>query len=110
LIDVLEDKKLKPVQRAWVFALLYSITGENNPLGEDEIEQMFAAMDGPLGQCEVLSAGWSVLDGRGQGGFSPDQKHSFGGKINLEKQVKLTNQWIAWKKNIDVVEVRGRRE
>jgi hypothetical protein len=110
LIGVLEDKKLKPVQRAWVVALLYSITGENNPFGEGEDDlygQMLADMDGgPLGPCEVFTAGWSVLDAKGQGGYSPDQKRSVSGKINAEQQAKLTQQWIAWKKNIDVVETR----
>jgi hypothetical protein len=107
LIDVLEDKRLKPVQRAWAFALLYSITRENKPVGEDEIAQMLAPRDSPLGPCEVFTAGWSVLDGNGQGGFSPDQTHSFGGEISLAEQAKFTKQWIDWKRNIDVLESRA---
>lgn len=104
LIALLEEKTTKPVERAWAIALLYSITGENDPLGENEIGRSAAMIGSALGPCEVKKRGWAVLDGKGVGGLSPAQTASYTGKILEQEQAELSKQWTSWKKNIDVLD------
>jgi hypothetical protein len=104
LINLLDDRMLKPSQRAWAFAILFSITGDNDPLGNGQFTTASAAVDGPLGAYEVFSPAWSVLDGKGIGGAGLSRNESFlEGRINSEKQEQLTKQWLNWRKYIDVI-------
>jgi tetratricopeptide (TPR) repeat protein len=54
LLDELEDRKLTPQRRAWVLAVLYSITSWNDPF----------PMSGALGTCDVRGRGWAVSGGK----------------------------------------------
>jgi internalin A len=77
LIDAALEPSLKPVQRAWVLAMLFAITGHNDPRGT----LLFGGNE-ILGPVEYM--------GEGEGSSS-------GGKIDLEKQRAFAETWRVWK-------------
>ncbi|MGL6072850.1 MAG: hypothetical protein ACRC8S_01685 [Fimbriiglobus sp.] len=100
LLDALEDKTASEVRRAWLFAMLHSITGWNNPLYKSV-----------LAGYRYQSRGWSVVGGRGgniypMGLGSGHSESSTGGKIDKAAQEKFAREWLAFR---DYFVVRERR-
>ncbi len=103
LLDGLADEKLTPKKRAWVLALLFSITGRNDPRGAE----------GVLGSYSDREAGWQVWGGVGgkaeAGGFGGSEDGHvwdlFGRGIDAKKQRIFAERWRAFK---DFIVVRER--
>jgi len=73
-----------------------------------DLSRILGGTSGLLGQYEVITRRWSALsrrsDGKREGGFAPSQKHLGPERVNVENQRKFAEQWIAWKKNLRVIE------
>jgi hypothetical protein len=100
LIDSLGDKSLSNRKRGWIFALLFSATGENDPRNADVV----AGYD-------EQEAGWQLWGGRPgegpSGGLgSSSEGHVFGGGIDRRSQDKLIQAWGDWFKTSVVVKQR----
>jgi hypothetical protein len=99
LLDALDDEKTTDQRRAWVFAVLFSITGWNDPRHEH----------GVLAAYESRSGGWVVSGGRdaktdamglGLGGRSSMS----GGKFKAAAQEAFAKEWKAVREFIVVRE------
>ncbi|MGO9114239.1 MAG: hypothetical protein ACLP9L_33915 [Thermoguttaceae bacterium] len=100
LIESLKDESLSDNKRAWIFSLLFSITGENDP-------RDFSA----VGAYEYLNTGWSIwggFSGEGQSGgmAMPQEGFSSDREIDRTAQDKLIGEWKRWLKRVDVREIR----
>ena len=86
LLDELEDAKLEPARRAWVLALLFTITGRNDPRS-GEI----------LGSYRDRQTWWQVWGGRDgrmdAGGSGGRDEIKVEGKIDLAKQRQFAESW-----------------
>jgi hypothetical protein len=96
LVDSLADKSLSDKKRAWILALLFSATGENDP-------RDFSA----LGEYDYQEAGWQISGNKSgemaSGGLGISGIGSFsGGKIDHEAQDRLIGVWESWLKKVDV--------
>ena len=96
LLDVLDDDKLTDQRRAWVFAVLFSITGWNDPRDES----------GVLAAYESRGGGWAVTGGRngkvyamGLGGGGSSMS---GGKFDAKTQREFAKKWQAVREYIVV--------
>ena len=109
MIDAAVNERVHPIQRAWLLALLGSVTRANDP--RDEL--------GVLGKCETRSVGWSVWGGTpGQmsgglgwgGSLKLNDVHSE--PIDPKRQLALAQKWQAWLEKeyvkVNVVEGEGR--
>lgn len=90
LLDALDDDKVTPQRRAWGFAVLYSITGWNDPRD----------INGALAAYESRGSGWVVSGGRNGKAFVMGlglggQSSSSGGKLDGAAQKALTREWKA---------------
>jgi tetratricopeptide (TPR) repeat protein len=105
LIESLRVGKLTSQRKAQVFALLFSITGENDPRGD------VFSRSSALGTFEELQAGWAVFgsrDGQGRSGgiqlaSGPSKRE---GKLSEREQQALTQRWLEWMKYLEVVPAR----
>jgi tetratricopeptide (TPR) repeat protein len=97
LLDELARDKLEPERRAWVLALLFGITGQNDP-----------RRDGVLGNYRDRESGWQVWGGRnGQqnaGGTGWRDDGNFEGAINVPAQRAFAAQWTRFREFIIVRE------
>ena len=91
MIDAAMDETTSPVQRAWLLALLASITGAHDPRDES----------GLLGSYECNETGWNVWGGTpGQmsGGIGFGGTCSVSGSpIEPDRQLEFANRWRGWK-------------
>jgi tetratricopeptide (TPR) repeat protein len=96
LLEELERKELGEKRRARVLALLFSITGRNDPRGdcrffpdESKVLGSYTAQDGPwtvsADPGKIAGAGWS-------------DPYSVKGTIDPEQQKEFARRWLAWKK------------
>ncbi|MHC4405547.1 MAG: hypothetical protein ACYTG0_38365 [Planctomycetota bacterium] len=109
MIDVLGDEQLHSDKRAWILALLYSITGVNDPRSD----YMVAWTDAPAGvllSYEYKSArGWSVVHSE-ESGEPASFSMGFGGggradsSVNLENQLRFAKRWTKCR---NYLQVRG---
>lgn len=96
LVEALQDDTVSADKRAWLFSLLYSVTGMHDPRNG-------SAMAG----YEYVTGSWQVWGGRpGEGqsggiGFGGEGSSS-GGEISLKAQKKLTKQWADWLQTVEV--------
>lgn len=100
LLESATDNKLTPARRAWVLALLFSITGYNDP--------RFAT--GVVGSYSDRGGSWQIwggLDGKmTSGGFGySGSGFCWGGEIDVAKQQEFAKKWQAFK---DYIVVRER--
>jgi tetratricopeptide (TPR) repeat protein len=98
LLDELDNAKLSPGRRAWILALLYSITTWNDP-----------RQDGVLGNHRGWDAGWSIVSG-GNGKMSAFSAGWSGpydsmGTIDETKQRTFAQRWREFR-NYIVVQVK----
>ncbi len=115
LIEALGDKTLSDNKRACLLALLFSVTGRNDPRGTDLWDILG---DNALGSHDYIDSGWQVWGGFSteslSGGFTPPSKGSASGrKIDRSAQDKLLAAWQEWLKGVEVREVQspsGRQE
>ena len=96
LVQSLEDKSLSDKKRAWILALLFSATGENDPCDSSA-----------LGDYDYQEAGWQVLGNRSGEGASggmamPKEGSSSNGRIDHEYQDRLIAKWEDWIKRVEV--------
>ncbi|KPK49483.1 MAG: hypothetical protein AMK72_04485 [Planctomycetes bacterium SM23_25] len=88
LVEALRAEDLVPRRRAWILALLYSITGLADP----------RRVQGVLPDCEDkwvqghwarqnAGMGWSMGSGKG----------TRAGEIQVERQIKFAAQWLKWR-------------
>jgi hypothetical protein len=92
----LEHSRHSPRRRAWILALLFSITGGHDP-----------RQDGVLGSYLQRSAAWSVSGGRDDPEFMSwgwTADHSVEGAMRPEAQEDLVERW---RKTARALEVRG---
>ncbi|MBM4070698.1 MAG: tetratricopeptide repeat protein [Planctomycetes bacterium] len=86
LLDALNDDKLSPGRRGWILALLFSITGYNDP-----------RLEGVLGSYDVRQAWWQVWGGRDgrrdSGGFGGSADGSRNGVIDPAVQRDFARSW-----------------
>lgn len=59
LVEAVQDKELKTGKRAWLLGILYSITGREDPRGEDEWH-----LGGCLESYEYAEGPWSLAAGK----------------------------------------------
>ncbi len=90
LVESLGDKSLSDKKRAWILALLFSATGENDPRDS-----------GVLGDYEIRETGWQVSGSKpgegASGGLTPPSEESWSGaKIDREAQDRLVGKWEQW--------------
>jgi hypothetical protein len=99
LIEALQQQQATTVEkRAWILALLYSLTGERDPREASAV-----------GWYEALEGPWQVYGGKpGEGeagGFGFASKMIGGpadGKINAKAQQELAKQWADWLETVKV--------
>ena len=90
MVDSLNDKELDPTRRAWLLALLYSVTGLNSPT-DIVVFDTERIPPGVLGHYEyVLGRRWGASRRILASG-------SRGRKIDVEKQVEFSKRWRGWK-------------
>jgi hypothetical protein len=100
IVEATQDKSLSPEKRAWQLAILYSITGQNDPRGP-------LGISGILGDYESREGPWQVFGSKEgefpQGGFGYSETGSFrGGKIDTKAQFEFASIWTEWvKQNCD---------
>lgn len=99
LLDTLDDDKAPPQRRAWAFAVLYSITGWNDPRDAD----------GTLTAHESRGGGWAVSGGRNGKNFAMGlglggQSSMSGGRFDGKAQKALAREWKAVREYIVVRE------
>jgi len=110
MIDAAVDEKVEPVQRAWLLALLASITHVNDPRGET----------GVLGSCATRGSGWAVWGGTpGEWncawgtGTSWNLNALLPAPIEPKRQLEFAKRWVVWKQKeyvkLSVVEGEERR-
>ena len=110
MIDAAVDEKVAPVQRAWLLALLASITHTNDPRDES----------GVLGSCDVRESGWSVwggTPGEWSGGCGTGTSWNFNlsspTPLEPKRQLEFAKRWAMWKQKeyvkLNVVDVQGRK-
>ncbi|MCE9562736.1 MAG: hypothetical protein K8U57_11880 [Planctomycetes bacterium] len=97
LLGELENAKLKPHQRAWVLALLFSITSWHDPRDESEV----------IGRYESRSRGWVVSGGRNgktyvMGAGSGGKLVTHTDAIDEKKQKVFAEKWRAFRDYIVV--------
>ncbi len=92
LFAAIEDTKLEPERRAWVFGMLWNILGLENPTSGSRVAA--------LGAIQWIGK-WPTADVEEQlrfgefGDFSPME-------IDAEAQAELALQWLKWKKLLDI--------
>ncbi len=96
LVQSLGDKSLSDKKRAWILALLFSATGENDPRDSNV-----------LGEYDYRVGGWQVFGSKsgegGSGGLAmPYEGCSSGGRIDREAQDRLIRVWEHWLKRVEV--------
>jgi hypothetical protein len=96
LIESLRDKSLSDKKRAWILALLFSATGENDP-----------RESGALGGYDYQEGGWQIWGGlsgeQPSGGLGCGSEGSVSaGKIDRGEQDKLIAAWVDWLKTVKV--------
>jgi hypothetical protein len=99
LFDALDDDKATDQRRAWAFAVLFSITGWNDPRHED----------GVLAAYESREGGWVVSGGRNEKGAVlglglGGRSSVSGGKLDGAAQKAFAKQWHAVREYIVVRE------
>jgi tetratricopeptide (TPR) repeat protein len=99
LLDELDKEKLTPRRRAWVLALLFSITSWHSPRGES----------GVLPDYQFQEAGWQVWGGRDgrndSGGFGTGGAGEVSGaRINEDAQKAFARRWQGFREFIVVRE------
>ena len=105
LIEELQKDTISDEKRAWIFSLLFSITGENDPRRGDVLAN-FYEINGP----------WQVWGGppgkeRLSGGIGfPSQGWGWRGKIDQKEQKQMTAKWVEWIKSVNVIEVSNHQE
>ena len=110
MIDAAVDEKGAPVQRAWLLALLASITHANDPRNQS----------GVLGSCDIRESGWSVCGGtpgEWSGGCGTGTSGSlnvlFPAPIEPKRQLEFAKRWAVWKQKeyvkLDMVEAKERK-
>lgn len=90
LIDAALDDKMNPARRAWVLALLASLTNHNNPRDEA----------GVLGPYEFRDSGWSVWGGTPgamSGGLGVATGSFDNRPIDPARQRTFAKRWAVWK-------------
>ncbi len=110
MIDAAVDEIGAPVQRAWLLALLASITHANDPRDQS----------GVLGSCDIRESGWSVCGGtpgEWSGGCGTGTSGSlnvlFPAPIEPKRQLEFAKRWAVWKQKeyvkLDMVEAKERK-
>lgn len=99
IIQLLHDKTFTEEKRAWLFAILFSLTSENDP------RQLSV-----LGSYEHWESGWQVWGGmtgeKPSGGLSAGSKGTVSGcAINTSDQDNLIKTWDNWLEKIEIKEV-----
>jgi hypothetical protein len=106
LIAALSEKDIKPTKRARIFALLFSLTGVNDPR-DFFFTTWDPAPDGVLGNYEYRSRGWVAFiklpGGDVTGGMGFSGNGSSAGKINVENQLEFVKRWMATKKHYRII-------
>lgn len=98
LLDALTATDTTAEQRAWVFAILFSLTGDNDP----------QCCEGAVGSHMRQESGWQLRFGRpGENpsfgmGWSEDFS-SNGGRIDPKAQSELIKKWQGWRGNLRVI-------
>ena len=97
VIESLHDKAITPKKRAWLFGVLFSLTGENDP-----------RIGSIIGGHSYAESGWQVwgsLTGdQPSGGFSGGATGSSSGTINSQAQEELVKKWDQWLQKVNVQE------
>ena len=99
VIESLHDKAITAKKRAWLFGVLFSLTGENDP-----------RIGSVLGSYKYAENGWQIWGGRTgdqpSGGFSSGTSgsvYSFGA-IESQAQEELVKKWDQWLQKVNVQE------
>ncbi len=97
LFEALLQESLTPHRRAWIFALLFSITGQRDPRYD---EDMRGSDRGLLGDFDTSEVPWR-LSFRSKGnrlnwGMGFSLPRTVCGTICLEEQLAFEREWIAW--------------
>lgn len=105
LIDDLEQSD-SPERRAHMLALLFSITGENDPNSGNPLG---LPRRSALGPCSVLKSGWRVWskgrgdDGGGSGGFGfSSGPRAYESKLDPQAQDAFVKKWLGIKSRYEV--------
>ena len=97
VIESLHDKAITPKKRAWLFGVLYSLTGENDP-----------RIGSVIGGYSYAESGWQVwgsLTGdQPSGGFSGGATGFSSGTINSQAQDELVKKWDQWLQKVNIKE------
>lgn len=104
LIEELNRERVTPNRRAHLLALLFSITGENDPRPQDLIRNSPA-----IGSYSVLEGGWSVTSKRAgedqpgawSSGFTAGPS-THDSKLETEAQALFVNRWHGFKQYLEV--------
>ena len=95
LIEALADKSLSEKKRAWLLALLFSATGENDP------RDLFGA----VGAHDYQETGWQIWGGPPgegpSGGLAMPGEGTSTGSTDRGAQDKLIETWKDWLKTVE---------
>jgi len=104
LIEELKRESQTRERRAHLLALLFSITGENDPRSQGFFQESKV-----LGPYAVLERGWSITSKRAgedepgawSAGFTNEpSKHE--GKIEAKAQAELVERWQSFKRHLEI--------
>jgi hypothetical protein len=105
LLAELERPGLPDRKRAWIMALLFSLTRLHDPRGLDLLGGR-SGESAVLGEYEYLEGGWSVSGGRNgkteAGGFGFGGSGKVTGKTDRARQLALARRWLAIRKHLDI--------
>jgi hypothetical protein len=100
LLEELDEERLTPSKRAWILALLFSITGQNDP----------RTQFGVIGSYSYRETGWDIsggLDEQNSSGVLGFGRSGWaGGKLDVIKQREFAKRWERFKENNIVVRER----
>lgn len=103
IMEILKEAGTDTVRKAWLFGLLFSITGEHDP------RDRFGSSVLPNNQS--LNGGWEIWGGPNEKNLSgtisfPGSWSGGSGKIDPNAQQKLTNTWVKWMESVKVTLVQ----
>jgi hypothetical protein len=91
LFEALEDAKLEPERRAWVFAMLWNILGGNDPS-----RSQWSGVIGPSSWSDAWPTSSEAATS-----FGHTERRNFG-KIDAAKQSEFTKLWLEAKSNYEL--------
>jgi tetratricopeptide (TPR) repeat protein len=99
LLEELGNDRISDKKRAWILALLFSVTGRNDPRGVFNSDV--------LGAYECQEGGWRIAGGQDDDeessvGIGFGSTHRANGRIDPKAQRKFAQVWKGWERHLDV--------